>query len=311
MPEPHEPGARRLDPDKVQRLNEDELGYEKIRELLNIQDTYGFQFVIYRPFTVTPTLDIDDIENSIHFSVSVTRAEDGTPIPNAEVKVTTFVTATNATDMYDFIAQPITPYVTTTDVTGYCEDTLYPEVGNYVLKYAVAVMEITVAGMATTVVEESDDSITQYIDMRTYGDTVVLSIRGAGNFVFGDNGANRNIEMVAAYDSKNVIPIPYDEKSDNVNWGGQNVTMTFPGIRSLNPTVLLIGLIVRLSATPGEPGSGGPTPVLVAGPFGFADSGKVFEVGDLSNSQDPIAVMRRLIVISDMTYVAEISFWRE
>ena len=182
-----------LDPDKVQRLNEDELGYEKIRELLNIQDTYGFQFVIYRPFTVTPTLDIDDIENSIHFSVSVTRAEDGTPIPNAEVKVTTFVTATNATDMYDFIAQPITPYVTTTDVTGYCEDTLYPEVGNYVLKYAVAVMEITVAGMATTVVEESDDSITQYIDMRTYGDTVVLSIRGAGNLVFGDNGANRNI----------------------------------------------------------------------------------------------------------------------
>ena len=107
------------------------------------------------------------------------------------------------------------------------------------------------------------------------------------------------------------LPIPYDEKSDNVNWGGQNVTMTFPGIRSLNPTVLLIGLIVRLSATPGEPGSGGPTPVLVAGPFGFADSGKVFEVGDLSNSQDPIAVMRRLIVISDMTYVAEISFWRE
>jgi hypothetical protein len=302
-----------LDPDKVQRLNEDELGYEKIRDLLNIQDNYGFQFVVYRPFRVTPTLDIDGTENSIHFSVSVTRAEDGTPIPNAEVKVTTFVTATNATDIYDFIAQPITPYVSTTDVTGYCEDTLYPEVGNYVLKYAVAVMEITVSGMATTIVKESDDSITQYIDMRTYGDTVVLSIRGEGNklFVIGDNGANRNIEMVAAYDSKNVIPIPYDEKSDNVNWGGQNVTLTFPGIRSLNPTVLLIGLIVRLSATPGVPGSGGPTPVLVAGPFGFADSWKVFEVGDLSSSQDPIAVMRRLIVISDMTYVAEISFWRE
>jgi hypothetical protein len=166
--------------------------------------------------------------------------------------------------------------------------------------------------MSTTVVAQSDYSITQYIEMKTYGDTVVLSIRGDGtkNLTFDDPGGRRKPIEVAAYDSEDVIPIPFETQNSNINWGGQNVSMSFPGIRSLNPTVLLIALIVNLRNT-GDPGSAGPTPVLVAGPFGFADSGKIFEFGESGADKNPIAVMRRLVVISDMTYVAEISFWRE
>jgi hypothetical protein len=299
-----------LDPDKVQRLNEAELNYDIVRGLLNIQDDYGFQFNIYRPFIVVHTLTLT--ENSIHFSLLVTRTEDGTPIPNADVKVTTFVTAVNVKNITDYISQPISPFTSKTDVTGYCEGTQNPPLGNYNLKFAVAVMEITVAGMSTTVVAQSDYSITQYIEMKTYGDTVVLSIRGDGtkNLTFDDPGGRRKPIEVAAYDSEDVIPIPFETQNSNINWGGQNVSMSFPGIRSLNPTVLLIALIVNLRNT-GDPGSAGPTPVLVAGPFGFADSGKIFEFGESGADKNPIAVMRRLVVISDMTYVAEISFWRE
>jgi len=299
-----------LDPDKVQRLNEDELGYEAVRKLLNIQDLYGFRFNIYRPFRVAHTLTLT--ESSIHFSVTVTRTEDGTPIPNADVKVTTFVTAASTQNITQYINQPIDPFSSKTDISGSCQGTLSPPPGDYVLRYAVAIMEITVAGMSTTVVAQSDNSITQYIDMKTYGDTVVLSIRGEAtkDLTFDDPGGRRRLSEVAAYDSKNLISIPFDEQRNNINWGGQNVSMTFPGLRALNPTVLLMALTVNLRNT-GDPRSGGPTPILVAGPFGFADSGKIFEFGGDSAAKNPIAIMRRLVVISDMTYVAEIAFWRE
>ena len=295
-----------LDTDKVQRLNEDELSYEQVRELLGIQGLYGFSLTIYRPFRVTHSLAL--AQNSVNFSVTVTRTEDGTPIPNANLKITTFVTAASTKNITDFIYQPIAPYYNTTDITGNCRDTLYTNFGGYDVKSAVAIMEITVAGMSTTVVAQNDDSKTQYVKLSTYGDTVVLSIRNE-NLTWDDPGANRKVLDVAAYDSKTLYDIPLPSK-EHINWGSQNVTLSIPGIRALNPTALLMVLLVNLRNT-GDPGSGGPTPILVAGPFGLVGSQKVFEFGGDSTSENPIAVMRRLVVISDMTYVVSMNFWRE
>lgn len=295
-----------LDTDKVQRLNEDELGYQQVRELLGIQDLYGFNLALFRPFIVTHSLSIT--ENSVHFSLTVTRTEDGTPIPNADVKVTTFVTAISTKNVTDYIHQPIAPYYNKTDITGNCRDILYPELGDFDVKFAVAIMEITVAGMSTTVVAQNDTSLTQYVRLSTYGDDVILSIRN-DNLTWDDPGANRKVIEVAAYSDEDLFSIPLPTK-EHINWGGQNVTLSFPGIRSLNPTALLMVLLVNLRNT-GEPTSGGPTPILVAGPFGLGNSQKILEFGGDDTSESPIATMRRLVVISDMTYVATISFWRE
>jgi hypothetical protein len=295
-----------LDTDKVQRLNEYELGYEKIRELLGIQGLYGFSLTLYRPFKVTHSLAIT--ENSIQFSVTVIRMEDGTPIPNADVKVTTFLTAVSTKNITDYIYQPIEPYSNTTDIAGNCKGSLSPALGDFDIKSAVAIMEITVAGMSTTVIARNQSSLTEYVQMSTYGDTVILSIRNE-SLTWDDPGANRKLLDIAAYDSKTLFDIPLPTK-EHINWGGTNATFYFPGIRALNPTALLMVLLVNLRNT-GDPGSGGPTPILVAGPFGLAGSEKIFEVGGDYSSENPIAVMRRLVVISDMTYVATISFWRE
>jgi len=126
-----------LDSDKVQRLSAD-LSYERVRELLNIQDDYGFQLSIYRPFKVASFLSVTN--KSVHFSVTVTRTEDGTPIPNAEVKVTTMVTAIYApggnpkkepppgVDYY--ISSPIPPANGTTNILGIYEDTILFSISN-------------------------------------------------------------------------------------------------------------------------------------------------------------------------------------
>lgn len=302
-----------LDPDKMQRLNPAELSYEGVRDLLKLED-YGFQFSLYRPFRVNSSLSITD--SSVSFSVNVTRTEDGTPIPNAEVKVTTMVTAKSTKKLEDLpdIYEPIPPTYGTTDIKGSYQRTLYPEgyedLEDYALKYAIAIMEITVAGMSTTVIAQNDPSITQYIQMRTYGDNVVLSVRNE-TLIPEDPGAEREILNVQAYDNENLIPIL--SESQKITWGKgyENITMVFEGIRSLKPTVLLMVLEVNLKATPGVPGSGGPTLVLVAGPFSFADSGKVFQFGNNPKSENVIVTMRRLVVMSDMTYVATLSFWRE
>lgn len=310
-----------LDPDKVQRLNPGELSYEKVRELLNIQNEYGFLFSIYRPFRVDSSLSITD--NSVNFSVTVTRTEDGTPIPNAKVKVTTFVTAAyvNKTktstppDIPEFISSPMDPVYGTTGVTGTYRNTTNVSLGEYAVNSAVAIMEINVAGMSTTVVKQNDYAYVQYINVTTYGDNVVLSIRGS-NLPDSESPNSRVVLDAVAYDSQSTALLDLLDDPNRVNWGvgKQNATMDFPGLRSINPTVLLMVLQIQVNAETLPNGTklpGGKRLVLCAGPFSFADSGKIYEFGGDATAKNPIALMRRLVVISDMTYVATLAFWRE
>ncbi|HLN45562.1 MAG: hypothetical protein ACM3WQ_02830 [Chloroflexota bacterium] len=310
-----------LDSDKVQRLNPTELNYESVRKLLNIQNDYGFQFSIYRPFRVASSLNING--NTVYFSVTVTRTEDGTPIPNAAVKVTTYVTAAyiNKTktstpiDVPEYITSPMAPVYGYTGVTGNYQNTTNVSFSEYALDSAVAIMEITVAGMSTTVVKQNDYSYVRYINVTTYGDNVILSIRGS-NLSTGESPNSRQILDAVAYDSENSALFDLLDDPTKVNWGvgKQNATMLFPGLRSINPTVLLMVLQIQVNAETLPDGTkvpGGKRLVLCAGPFSFADSGKIYEFGGDLTSRTPIALMRRLVVISDMTYVATLAFWRE
>ena len=313
-----------LDPDKVQRFAYGELSYERIRDLLNVQDEYGFRFVIQRPFKVEKSINLTD--TTIDFSVIVTRTEDGTPIPNAEVKVTMLLTAQYAPkklnpneplpiNVSEYVSQSIPPINGTTDPMGRCEGTLNasPYLGNYVIDSAVAIMEITVSHMSTTVIAQKDTSYVKYINMTTYGDTILLSIRGSE---LGDSESpnERRIVDALAYDSEILLDLMDDPSKITWGTGHENATMTFPGISSLHPTVLLTILEIKVNAEKLPNGTnvpGGKRWVLIAGPFSFGGSETILDCGGDLTGRNVIAVMRRMVVISDMTYVASISFWRE
>ncbi len=297
-----------LDSDKVQRLdpaNPGVMQYERVLDLMNLKD-YGFQLSIYRPFRVNWTLDI--ASNVVRFSTTVTRSEDGTPIPNAEVRVTFMVTASKLPkqDDGDFISEKYDPAIYHTNVTGSCEGSLTTNLGEYNLDYAVAIMQITVSGLSTTVLAQNANPITNLIKINTFGDTITLSFPDNLN----DTNSERRIKEIDAYDFKTLMRL---FKAGDVNPPEVKITkgsgyeywsITFPGIRAVNPSVLLFALQVTLKGI-------GRTLVLVAGPFSFGDSEKVFDFGPDPFSENPIAIMRRLVVISDMTYIAQLAFWRE
>jgi hypothetical protein len=51
--------------------------------------------------------------------------------------------------------------------------------------------------------------------------------------------------------------------------------------------------------------------IAVAGTMDFGESSEIINIGPESTSERVIAVMRRLVVISDMTYITAITFWKE
>lgn len=297
-----------LDSDKVQRLdptNPGVIDYDRVRALLNIED-YGFQLSIYRPFRVNWSLDITN--TVVRFSVTVTRTEDGTPIPNAEVRVTIMVTASKLpkADEGDFISQRYDPVTYYTNVTGSCTGSLNTDLGGFNIDYAVAIMQITVGGLSTTVIAENDNPVINLIKINTFGDTITLSFPD----ILNDTKSERRVKEIDAYDFENLIRL---FKAGDVNppeikitkgAGYEYWSITFPGLRAVNPTVLLFAMQLTLKGI-------GRTLVLIAGPFSFEGSEKIFSFGPEPRSENVIAIMRRLVVISDMTYVAQIAFWKD
>lgn len=297
-----------LDPDKVQRLdplNPAVIQYNRVRELLNLQD-YGFRLSIFRPFSVKSQLNIT--QSAVYFSVNVTRTEDGTPIPNANVQVTTMITASKlGQNVSDLISKAFEPISYTTNVLGNCHDTIDASLAGYSIQYAVAIVQVTVGGLSTTVVAQNDNPITKFIKINTFGDIVTLSMR---NELSGyETKSERRIIEIDAYDFENLYKIfdgralsPPDLKIVQ-GAGYEYWSMQFQNLRALNPTVLLFVMQLTLKGQ-------GRTLVLIAGPFSFGSSGEIFGFGAEPEQEKVIAVMTRLVVISHMTYVVKIAFWR-
>jgi len=297
-----------LDSDKVQRLdltNPGVIDYDRVRTLLNTED-YGFQLSIYRPFEVNWSLDITN--TVVRFSVTITRTEDGTPIPNAEIRVTITVTASklSKTNETDFISQRYDPMTYYTNVTGSCTGSLNTDLGDYNVAYAVAIMQINVGGLSTTVIAQNDNPVINLIKINTFGDTITLSLPE----ILNDTKSERRVMEIDAYDFENLIRL---FKVGDVNppeikitkgEGYEYWSITFPGLSAVNPTVLLFAMQLTLKHI-------GRTVVLIAGPFSFGDFKKMFSFGPEPPSENVITIMRRLVVISDMTYVAQIAFWKD
>ncbi|MCK4434300.1 hypothetical protein KAU92_02325 [Candidatus Bathyarchaeota archaeon] len=297
-----------LDTDKVQRLDKDSPGYityEKARERLKLEN-YGFSLTIFRPFIVDWDLQVDKTANYVWFAVNVTRNQDGRPIPNAEVVSTIIYSAKNETDEE---AEPLVGMTTLknsfTNALGRCEGNETIEIPEGLkLVRAVAVLRVTVAGMPTIAVAEEDETM-HVMKINTFGDNMILSFR---NDSVPTSGA-RWILNIMAYSHETLTPIYEGTPDDKLTWGYGYYQWykTFPGLSVINPPLLLFTVSVPLGK-----GGGGRVPVIVVGPFSFWDSSKVLSFGPDSEQVSNVAVkLRRFVVISGMTYIAELTLWKE
>jgi hypothetical protein len=298
-----------LDSDKVQRLDINSpwhLTREQVKDLLNLQG-YEFELAFYRPFTTMPIVDIDFDNEIVHFGVTVTRTQDGAPIPNAKVNVTIFMSSLSGDFEYN-----LGPYET--DASGSFYDSI--ATGPDVLTI-IAIMEVTAGGMSTVVVEQDGYlNLDEFIKISSSGDLVRLSIRT--DEIIEDLGippAERDVTGAWAYKSGNRIAI-FDDIG-KITWGKGNeyVDILFEGLRVLNPTALIIRLevVIPASVDIDVPDwiKGRTFPVYICGALSFDAIEEILTFGFEAQGRSVIAINRRLVVIADMTYITELALWKD
>jgi hypothetical protein len=301
-----------LDSDKVQTLdnnNPDHLQPEEVRDLLNLQG-YGFNITFYRPYTTIPLLHIDREKNEVNFGVTVIRTQDGTPIPNAEIKVTLFQSSLSGN-----INNTIGPYKT--DPTGKFYGST--EIGEGILS-VVAIMEITAGGMSTIVTEQDGYvNIDDFIQMNTSGDRITLYIRDEEELKqqYSIPRASREITGAWAYVSGILYELNIPD-SGHVNFGSQLCEFESPGLGELGATALMIRLEVTIPkdrqrelGMPDDIVSAAKIPVYIVGALSFDSVEKILDFGFKPAANDIVVMMRRFVVISGMTYIVEIGLWKE
>ncbi len=300
-----------LDTDKVQRLDKESPGYIEypyVRDLLRLEE-YGFSLSIFRPFEVDWDLQINTAPNSVSFAINVTRSEDGRSIPNAQVSVTILCTAKKLDKVDEPLVNVTRPNTLFTDALGRCGGTQLLEIPpDYILETAVAIMRITVAGISTMVVAQQDQKVQNVMKINTFGDTIILSFRGE----LTNTSSARWVHNIMSYNYDETLTEIYpggDGNEDKITEGYGYVywNNTFPGLQAMDPALLLF----TVSTTLGR-GEGGRKTVIVAGPFSLWESSEILSFGPDSEQFSNVALkLRRYVVISGMTYIAELTLWKE
>ena len=296
-----------LDMDKVQRLDGESpwhIDYPYVRDLLRLGD-YGFRLAIFRPFTVDWDLRIIEATKSVSFSIVVTRNEDGRPIANARVGCTILCSAKKERTEDEpmvVVNQAKTFFTNALGKCGGLETMQIPD--GYTIENAVAVLKITVAGISTMVVANSDETMQNFLKINTFGDTITLTFRGelADS---EDAKGERRVKRIMTYtydDLEQIFEGTGDPTASHVTHGiGFDYwNKTFPGLRAMDPSLLLFVLSV-------------PNPrrqVIVVGPFSFWESSNVFRFGP-DPKGDVVVQLRRYVAVSSMTYIAELTLWKE
>ena len=292
-----------LDPDKVQRLVVGNplnyLEYDRVRELLELEN-YGFSLRIIPPFNVTNVdgtsilsespITIDG--NELSYAVKVSYL-DGTPIPNALARATIVYT-----DGEDFSI--VSPEPVLTGALGVCEDTVTL---SFDPDQAVVILRVSVAGVATVVVTFGTTPPNDIAEINFVGDTLILTMPDAT-----PKGA-RWVDHIIPIGSQEDLQFLYNGtrgNDDKLNYGSLKVWMeTFNGLRSDDPVIFVLAFWAVIK---GE----GRKEVLVAGPYQNLLGNTVFEYGSSSKSSSAAAMkIQRSVIISGMTYTAELWLWKE
>jgi hypothetical protein len=296
-----------LDPDKVQRLKSGnplgEITNEEAKELLNL-DGYGFTLRIIPPFNVTNvdgtkiTTENSPIDASLlaikecRYDVKVSFL-DGRPIAYADVQSLVVYS-----DGSNFAQAPL--LIKETDSLGICTGSVSL---NFVPTQVIVILTIDVAEVATLVVTFGSEMPT-VVDINMVGDDIILTKpdqnpTGAtifinGVYVFKDEGTKTLFE-----DFKSKEKFTYAESGNYDQWIGK-----FPGLKYYEPSLV----ILCYDDTEGE---GGRQDFYVAGPYQNLLGYSIFEYGSSPKISDNVVRIQRSVLISGMTYTAELVFWKE
>ncbi len=292
-----------LDPDKVQRLVPNPLGnltYAKAKELLGLKG-YDFMFEILPPFNITMSngTRIDSTHsplnitgNTVTCGVKVSYL-DGRPIPHAK---------TNATIIYTK-GQTFYPFLTctnSTDEMGINVNTATMNVEDP--ESIMVILRVTVADVATLVVNFGKNT-NNVLDVNMVGDDVILTEPKI------PSNAAVWLESMSYYSSDGSVSYLYTGTNDDkINTGTGLYELwseTFNGLKSMDP----VFLILELSAVENNNGHG-RREIVIAGPYQNLLGYTVFQYGSQNPGNSPIVTSQRSVIISGMTYTAQLTLWK-
>jgi len=300
-----------LDPEKVQRLVTDDpvgsISYNKVRSLLGIED-YGFTLRIIPPFNATLMKDKFEMNaNSLNleFNVKVSY-NDERPIAGATVESTIIYMTQSGSTARLYAAK----HQESTDPVGLCNiEQLINAQSGETMTSAIAVFKVTVADLASITLTYQSVPPNNVAEINIVGDEVFLSIPDEPPSP--PNNA-RWIDYVILFD-ENTFSFLHNgtrSKDDLINYGKGSPfkiwNKNFPGLHFSDQAFLLFSFWTVL------PG-GGRTSVLIAGPNPNWLGSRILQYGDAAGPRGGASTLKlqRSVFISGMTYIAELTFWKE
>ena len=282
-----------LDSDKVQRLVVDNpigyVEYDKMRELLGLEG-YGFSISILPPFNVTIIDPVNVTGTTLRYGVKVSYL-DGRPIPTA---------TTHAVIVYilkdKFGLTRTDPHWT--DTLGICRENVTLSISDP--ESVVVILRVSVADVTTLIVTFGKSSSTYVADINMVGDNVILTkakdpsnedVKLLEIFAFGSRGSLTSIYNGTAQDHFNT------GEGEHRLW-----TKTFPGLRTQDPAIL----VVNFDAV-----DKGRKEIIVTGPYQNLLGYTVFEYSGAPTSSSAAVKLQRSVIISGMTYIVELTLWKE
>jgi len=302
-----------LDPDKVQRLymeNPYYVDYPTTRELLNLRD-YGFRFSIIPTFNVTISERLFQLPEYILLGVKVSR-HDGRPVANAAVHAT-FLYSIKVGEKVLVKSSVVQNF---TNPLGTCE--VNERLVDQQIDDIIVVLRVTVADIATVVaVYKSIDDPRGLVDIWSVGDSITVMMPLEEEEKRSQSQEEDYVSSIDAYYSQEDIEDMYNgtQKDDKFVWGRgadfKNWTRTIPGLKASDPGLL----IFTVYCTPKGEGKGaqgrgtGKKHVLIAGPSPSWMGFRVLNYG--GTPRGTTARVQRNVIISGMTYLAEMILWKE
>lgn len=301
-----------LDPEKVQRLVADDpvgsISYNEVRSLLGLED-YGFSLKIIPPFNVTLLRDdfvMGSSQISLNFDVKVLY-NDGRPIAGALVDATIMYMTKQGGNTAKFYAAT---EENSTDAIGLCS---FNEVINApsgeTMTSAVIVFKVTVADLSSIILTYQSTPPNNVADINVVGDEVILSIPDQPPSP--PNNA-RWVDFIVVFDGESFSFIHNGTRSndDKLNYGGGSPfkiwDKNFPGLHYQDKVFLLFSFWTVLP-------DGGRSSVMIAGPNPAWLGNRLLQYGDSNGPKNAGAALtlHRTVSIAGMTYLAELTFWKE
>jgi len=295
-----------LDSDKVQRLVANNpigsIEYDRVRELLGLEG-YGFSLSIVPPFDVAVENEEFEVAPSrvdLELDVTVLNVKGG-PIPNAVVE-TTIIYSTKKGDnarLYVIVEKSLTDRLGVCEVEKHTDAPSEEQFSDVIVVFRVSVANVSSLFAVYQRVPSNDIAEINYV-----GDNIVLTVpevtpRGA-----------RWVDNIIDFDWESFISMYNGTRSndDKLTYGeGYKVwSHTFRGLKHGAPSLLIMGF---WAVDAGE----GRRCILIAGPNPNLFGSRVLQYGDPDGAKGARCVMKlqRDVVISGMTYLAEIIVWKE